>query len=49
MKSPNFENCQVGLDNNGVIVKVSEAFSSWVGKGGDEMEMITGRRLVSYR
>ena len=38
MKSPNFENCQVGLDENGSIVKVSDAFSSWVGKGGDELE-----------
>ena len=37
MKSPNFENCQIGLDGKGLIVKVSEAFSSWVGKGGEEL------------
>jgi len=43
MKSPNFENCQVGLDNNGAIVKVSDAFSSWVGKGGDELKGLNFR------
>ncbi len=32
MKSPNFENCQVGLSNDGKIEKVSDAFASWVGK-----------------
>ena len=37
MKSPNFENCQIGLDSKGLIAKVSEAFSSWVGKGGEEL------------
>ena len=43
MKSPNFENCQVGLDKNGAIVKVSDAFSSWVGKGGDELKGLNFR------
>ena len=32
MKSPNFENCQVGLSKDGRIEKVSDAFASWVGK-----------------
>ena len=32
MKSPNFENCQVGLNKSGKIEKVSNAFASWVGK-----------------
>jgi signal transduction histidine kinase len=32
VKSPNFENCQVGLGKDGRIEKVSDAFASWVGK-----------------
>ena len=37
MKSPNFENCQVALDKEGSMAKVSEAFSSWVGMGVEEL------------
>ena len=37
MKSPNFENCQVGLDKNGSIEKVSNSFASWVGKAPQDL------------
>ena len=37
MKSPNFENCQVGLSKDGKIEKVSSAFASWVGKGASDL------------
>ena len=37
MKSPNFENCQVGLTPEGKIEKVSDAFASWAGKGAKDL------------
>ena len=37
MKSPNFENCQIGLCKNGKIQKVSEKFASWVGQSSKEL------------
>jgi two-component system cell cycle sensor histidine kinase/response regulator CckA len=37
LKSPNFENCQVGLTKEGKIEKVSNAFASWVGKGANDL------------
>ena len=37
MKSPNFENCQVGLSKDGKIEKVSDAFASWVGKASRDL------------
>ena len=37
MKSPNFENCQIGLCKSGNIEKVSEAFASWVGKASADL------------
>ena len=37
MKSPNFENCQIGLCKSGNIEKVSEAFASWVGKASIDL------------
>lgn len=37
MKSPNFENCQVGLTRDGKIEKVSDAFASWVGKASKDL------------
>lgn len=37
MKSPNFENCQIGLSKKGKIDKVSESFASWVGKASKDL------------
>jgi len=37
VKSPSFENCQIGLCKNGKIEKVSEAFASWVGKAPTDL------------
>jgi signal transduction histidine kinase len=37
VKSPNFENCQVGLTPEGKIEKVSDAFASWAGKGAKDL------------
>ena len=37
MKSPNFENCQIGLSKKGKIEKVSESFASWVGKASKDL------------
>ena len=37
MKSPNFENCQIGLCKSGKIQKVSEKFASWVGQSSREL------------
>ena len=37
MKSPNFENCQVGLTRDGKIEKVSDAFASGVGKASKDL------------
>ena len=37
VKSPNFENCQVGLSKDGKIEKVSHAFASWVGKASKDL------------
>ena len=37
VKSPNFENCQVGLSHTGKIEKVSNAFASWVGKAPNDL------------
>lgn len=38
MKSPNFENCQIGLSKDGKIEKVSNAFASWVGKATGDLK-----------
>ena len=37
MKPPNFENCQVGLTQDGKIEKISNAFGSWVGKASKDL------------
>ena len=37
MKSPNFENCQIELNEDGTIGKISEAFVSWVGQSREEL------------
>lgn len=47
MKSPNFENCQIGLDENGEILKASEAFAFWVGKSSDDLIGLKFRTLMS--
>ena len=38
MKSPNFENCQIELNEDGTIGKISEAFVSWVGQSREELK-----------
>ena len=45
MKSPSFENCQIGLCKNGKIEKVSEAFASWVGKAPTDLIGLDFRAL----
>jgi len=47
MKSPNFENCQIGLDRTGKILKSSDSFSAWVGKGSKELVGEKFRTLLS--
>ena len=45
MKSPNFENCQIELNEDGTIGKVSEAFVSWVGHGREELSELNFRNF----
>ena len=47
MKSPNFENCQIALDNSGKIIKASYSFSAWIGKGKNELIGEKFRTLMS--
>ena len=47
MKSPNFENCQIALDNSGKIIKASYSFSAWIGKGKNELIGEKFRMLMS--
>ncbi len=43
MKSPNFENCQIELVEDGTFGKISEAFVSWVGQGREELKGVNFR------
>mgnify|MGYP001971006880 FL=1 len=46
MKTPNFENCQIWLCPKGKITRISESFSSWVGKSMRELTGSSFRSLM---
>ena len=45
MKSPNFENCQIAMDQDGFIIKASDSFGSWVGK---KTQDLIGQGFLSF-
>lgn len=46
MKAPEFENCQIGLDDHGNIVQSSNEFASWVGQKKDKLQGASLRDLL---
>ncbi len=45
MKSPNFENCQIAMNQDGMITKASESFGSWVGKNPKDL---IGKKFLGF-
>ncbi len=45
MKSPNFENCQIAMNQDGMITKASESFGSWV---GTKPKDLIGKKFLGF-
>ena len=45
MKSPNFENCQIAMNQDGMITKASESFGSWVGRNPKDL---IGKKFLGF-
>ena len=45
VKSPNFENCQIAMNQDGMITKASESFGSWVGKNPKDL---IGKKFLGF-
>lgn len=46
VKAPEFENCQVGLNLKGNIIRAPSSFASWIGMNEDEIKGINFRELL---